>query len=142
MDRLCIMLGGRMAEAHFFGQITTGASDDLQKVYQLAHNIVTKFGMTSKLGYVAFRDEDYQKQVSDETQNEIDRQIRELIQTETERCRETIAKHAESVKSLSDNLLEKETLDLKDIIDILGERPFEPKENYKAYIDAKEIMTG
>lgn len=65
-----------------------------------------------------------------------------MIREQTDRCRETIAKHSDSVKSLSDNLLEKETLDLKDIIEILGERPFPPKENYKAYIDAKEIMTG
>ena len=53
MDTLCFILGGRSAEVVFFDKVTTGASDDLQKVYNLANNVVTKFGM-SDMGHIAF----------------------------------------------------------------------------------------
>lgn len=45
MDRICFILGGRCAEEHFFGKVTNGASDDLKKAYELAHNLVVKLGM-------------------------------------------------------------------------------------------------
>lgn len=86
LDRLCILLGGRCAEQQFFQTITTGASDDLQKVYSLAHNIVTKFGMADGLGYIAYKDEEYTKKVSDYTQDRIDAEITLIVKQQTERC--------------------------------------------------------
>lgn len=56
LDRICGILGGRVAEEQFFGKITTGASNDLEKAYQMAFNMVTKLGMSEKIGYVGFAD--------------------------------------------------------------------------------------
>jgi len=50
------LLGGRIAEEIFIGKITTGAQDDLQKIFQIAHSYVTKFGMSEKIGYIAYND--------------------------------------------------------------------------------------
>lgn len=54
LDRLCTILGGRVAEEIFFNRITTGAYDDLKKAYELAHTLVTKYGMSEKLGYIGY----------------------------------------------------------------------------------------
>jgi AFG3 family protein len=72
IDLICGLLGGRMAEEKFFGQITTGASDDLQKVRNIAHSMVTKFGM-SRLGLAAYPggEEEYIKPYSAQTENVI-----------------------------------------------------------------------
>lgn len=63
IDRICFIIAGRCAELHFFNEVTTGAYDDLQKAYDLAYNIVAKFGM-SELGYIAFPDSQYTKPYS------------------------------------------------------------------------------
>jgi len=54
LDRLCTILGGRCSEKFFFKRITTGAYDDLKKAYELAHNLVSKFGMSEKIGYIGY----------------------------------------------------------------------------------------
>ena len=56
IDQICFILGGRCAEEHFFGTCTNGPADDLQKAYQIAHNIVTKLGMNDRVGNIGFRD--------------------------------------------------------------------------------------
>jgi len=67
LDRLCTILGGRCAEEEFFGRITTGAYDDLKRAYELCHALVTKYGMSTKLGFVGYIENDYSKTYSDTT---------------------------------------------------------------------------
>lgn len=67
LDRLCTILGGRVAEEEFFNKITTGAYDDLKRAYELCHTLVTKYGMSEKLGYVGYVENEYNKTYSIET---------------------------------------------------------------------------
>ena len=137
LDRLVSVLGGRVAEEEFFGRVTTGAYDDLQKAYRIAHSMVTKLGMDQRLGYVSLEEGNYSiKPYSDKTNQEIDEQCREIISQATARCRELVIEHKEEIRKMSDKLIEKKTIDLKDITEVLGPRPFEPKENFKAYLEA------
>ncbi|CAK72120.1 unnamed protein product (macronuclear) [Paramecium tetraurelia] len=138
LDRICCILGGRVAEEIFFGQVTTGAYDDLKKAYDVAHSIVTKFGMNENIGYVGFQEGEFQKPYSDGTNKQIDDEIRKLIEEQTQRTRLLITEKKEFVNKLASTLLEKETLDLQKIIEVLGERPFPPKSNYKAYLEIKK----
>ncbi|CAK65107.1 unnamed protein product (macronuclear) [Paramecium tetraurelia] len=138
LDRICCILGGRVAEEIFFGQVTTGAYDDLKKAYDVAHSIVTKFGMNENIGYVGFQEGEFQKPYSDSTNKQIDDEIRKLIEEQTQRTRLLITEKKEFVNKLASTLLEKETLDLQKIIEVLGERPFAPKSNYKAYLEIKK----
>ncbi|CAD8210577.1 unnamed protein product [Paramecium octaurelia] len=138
LDRICCILGGRVAEEIFFGQVTTGAYDDLKKAYDVAHSIVTKFGMNENIGYVGFQEGEFQKPYSDSTNKQIDDEIRKLIEEQTQRTRLLITEKKEFVNKLASTLLEKETLDLQKIIEVLGERPFPPKSNYKAYLEIKK----
>jgi len=67
-DKICKILGGRVAEEVFFGQITTGAHDDLNKAYEMARNMVIKLGMSDRIGYVNYQEsEDFSKTYSSET---------------------------------------------------------------------------
>jgi AFG3 family protein len=67
IDKLCSILGGRCAEEVFFGRITTGAYDDLKKAYEMAYAMVTKYGMSEKIGYIGYVESDYNKTYSDQT---------------------------------------------------------------------------
>ena len=67
LDRICCILGGRCSEELFFGRMTTGAYDDLKKAYDIAHAMITKFGMSEKIGFIGFGDDEYYRKHSDET---------------------------------------------------------------------------
>lgn len=83
IDRLCSILGGRCAEQEFFGRITTGAYDDLKKAYEMAYAMVSKYGMSDKIGYVGYVEGDYNKSYSDATNKLIDDEIKALIDMAT-----------------------------------------------------------
>lgn len=65
IDQICFILGGRCAEEYFYGTCTNGAADDLEKAYQIAHNIVTKLGMSEKVGLIGFRNAEYLRPYSE-----------------------------------------------------------------------------
>lgn len=137
IDRLISVLGGRVAEEEFFGKVTTGAYDDLQKAYKIAHSMVAQLGMTSKLGFVNLENNQYGiKKYSEHTNYLIDLECQRIIEEATEKCRQVVKLHKDKIERMSELLLKKKTIDLKDITEVLGKRPFEPKENFKAYLDA------
>jgi AFG3 family protein len=72
LDRICFILGGRCAEEFFFNRITTGAYDDLRKAYDMAHALVTKLGMSQKVGFIGFKESEYSKTYSEATSKLID----------------------------------------------------------------------
>ena len=88
---MVMALGGRVAEEIFFGQITTGASDDIKKVTQVAQGIVTEFGMSSALGPLNYSNEEgSQKAYSDETGYLIDSEVRKVIDQSYKKCKEIL----------------------------------------------------
>lgn len=140
VDRVCCLLGGRCAEEVFFGKISTGAYDDLQKVTQTVYVMVSKLGMNERIGLRGFKIEDYVKNLSQETLKEIDEEVQIIVREATEKTIELIKKHRDLVEKMSESLLEKESLDLKAIIKILGERPFPLNSNFKEYLETKELL--
>jgi AFG3 family protein len=137
IDRICCILGGRCSEEFFNGKVTTGAYDDLKKAYDIARSMVMQFGMSEKIGFIGYSEDEYVKKHSEDTAKEIDREIKRIIDQCTERTRAVVKEHSAQIKALSDKLLEKETLDLRGIIEVLGDRPFAPKSNFKAYLEYK-----
>lgn len=137
LDQLVSILGGRVAEEEFFGRVTTGAYDDLQKAYRIAHSIVTKLGMTEEIGYISLEENQYGlKMYSDATNLKIDKECQRIISEATEKCRELVRLHRDKIQEMSDVLMVKKTIDLKVITNVLGERPFPLRENFKAYLEA------
>eukprot|EP00330_Aristerostoma_sp_ATCC50986_P010559 CAMPEP_0114588888 /NCGR_PEP_ID=MMETSP0125-20121206/11488_1 /TAXON_ID=485358 ORGANISM="Aristerostoma sp., Strain ATCC 50986" /NCGR_SAMPLE_ID=MMETSP0125 /ASSEMBLY_ACC=CAM_ASM_000245 /LENGTH=569 /DNA_ID=CAMNT_0001785529 /DNA_START=585 /DNA_END=2294 /DNA_ORIENTATION=- len=91
MDKICSILGGRCAEQHFNGRVTTGAYDDLRKAYDMASNIVTKFGMSQRVGLIGFEENEYMKTMSNYMQKEIDEEIHRIIAECTDRTQQMVA---------------------------------------------------
>ncbi len=128
---LAMLLGGRTAEEIVFGDPTTGATDDIERVTKLARQMVTKFGMSEKLGPQAFgraNDEVFVgKEVgqgnamSDVVADVIDDEVRDLISVAHREAYEILQHHRETLDALAAELLEHETLDEFQLREILGE---------------------
>ena len=134
-DQITTVLGGRIAEEEFFGKVTTGAYDDLQKAKRIANEMVVVCGMTKELGAVNIPTDRFGLPVtSKKTQETVDHLISQIIQECSEECRALIREHRQKIQNLSDELLIKNTLDLQDIHRILGNRPFEYKKEFQKYL--------
>ena len=140
LDRMCTALGGRCAEKIFFDRITTGAQDDLQKVTQMAYAQVTQFGMNDAVGQISFdqgsgRDMKLQKPYSEATAQLIDEEVRKIVNKAYERTYSMLVEKKELVEKLALRLLEQEHLERKDVIELLGERPYKDKTTYEEFVE-------
>ncbi|XP_078066835.1 mitochondrial inner membrane m-AAA protease component AFG3L2-like [Mustelus asterias] len=139
-DRMCMMLGGRVAEQIFFNRITTGAQDDLKKITQSAYAQIVQFGMSEKLGQVSFDlprqgETVVEKPYSEITAQIIDEEVRALIGAANQRTLVLLREKRSEVEKVAERLLEKEVLDKSDMIDLLGPRPFSEKSTYEEFVE-------
>ncbi|HKP01487.1 MAG TPA: ATP-dependent zinc metalloprotease FtsH, partial [Nitrospiraceae bacterium] len=128
-NTLAILMGGRVAEELIFKQVTTGAGNDLERATDLARKMVCEWGMSEKLGPLAFgRKEESMflgrsfatnRDVSDEMALEIDREIKRLVIENYERTKRVLTEQMTSLKALAQALLEKEVLDASEIDEII-----------------------
>jgi cell division protease FtsH len=121
-NRMAVLLGGRAAERLIFGELSTGAADDLAKATDIARNMVTRFGMDEKLGQVALDEPpqtflgaqppalDFNRAYSEETAREIDLAVRALIDRAFAKATEILQQRREALSAIARRLLEKETL--------------------------------
>jgi cell division protease FtsH len=129
-DKICALLGGRVSEEIIFGKISTGASNDLERISRLAYAMVTEYGMSEELGNISYHDpsEDggfaFQKRYSEHTAERIDEAVQAIIKRNHERTRSLLLEKKDKLVALSKSLLEKEILGSYDLIALLGERPF------------------
>jgi cell division protease FtsH len=127
LDEMCATLGGRAAEELFLGKISTGASNDLERVTKQAYAMVVYFGMSEKLPNLNYYDSTGQdwgftKPYSEETAKLIDNEIQRIINEQYKRAKRILAEHAEGHNSLADVLLEREVIYSEDVERIFGKR--------------------
>lgn len=125
LNRMAVMLGGRVAERLMCNDITSGAANDLKQATQLARRMVCQLGMSEKLGPVTFRQGEEHpflgreltepKDFSEQTAREIDEEIRRLVQEMEKRATDTLEHHQDMLEKLAAALLEHETLDDQDV---------------------------
>ena len=141
LDRICGLYGGRIAEELIYGEkgVTTGASNDIERATELAHNMVTKWGLSEKLGPVKYGDENDEpflgrsagtsKQgISDETASEIDKEVKEILGNCYKAAKEVLENNIDALHKMSQALMDYETLDVDQIDDIMaGGEPRAPK---------------
>jgi cell division protease FtsH len=131
LDKLCVMLGGRMAEVIIFGEVSTGAQNDLQRAAGIARSMVTEYGMTEKFGPLTFEKErrplfldmglpNGPKAYSEDTAREIDQEVKKLIDTSYQKVKEMLTQNQDRLRTLAKVLLEKETLEGEEIRKVLG----------------------
>ncbi|CAA9247442.1 MAG: Cell division protein FtsH [uncultured Acidimicrobiales bacterium] len=132
-DELAMLLGGRTAEELIFSDPTTGAQNDIEKATKIARAMVTEYGMSDLLGPQQLgdkqgevflgRDYGHQANYSDEVAGRIDGEIRHLIDTAHDRARSILALHRETLEALATALVERETLDTPELMEIIGHLP-------------------
>lgn len=131
LDKLCVMLGGRVAEEIIFNEVSTGAQNDLQRATDIARSMVTEYGMSERFGPLTFEKErrplfldvgipSGPKEYSEETARQIDEEVKRFIEDSYRRVKEMLAANQDKLRSLAAVLLEKETLEGEEIRKILG----------------------
>ncbi|MBQ7740608.1 MAG: ATP-dependent zinc metalloprotease FtsH [Eubacterium sp.] len=120
LDNLIVLFGGRVAEALKLGDISTGASNDLQRATDICRDMVVKYGMTDNLGPVVYnsgndevflgRDYNRVNNYSDDTAAKIDNEVERLMREGYEKCEGILKEHIDKLELISDKLLEKEKL--------------------------------
>jgi cell division protease FtsH len=135
-DKIAGMLGGNAAERLVFGDTTTGASNDIEKATGLARRMVTEFGMSDKLGPLAFgkreemiflgREIGEQRNYSDDVARQIDEEVRSIMEQAYARAQDVLTQHRDKLDRLAETLVEKETLDAQEFEALFSDLP--PKE--------------
>ncbi len=148
LDGIVMAMGGRAAESIIFGIITTGASGDIEQATQTARNMVMKYGMSDKLGYVAFgsgqqevfigRDLTQSRNYSEAIAAQIDEEIRRIIDESYEKCVKLLNDNLDRLDSVANTLLEKEKLDNKEFLDAFYCREGEKEEKNTANLPIEE----
>jgi cell division protease FtsH len=134
LDRLSVLLGGRVAEEIIFGDISTGAQNDLQRASDIARSMVAEYGMSEKLGLVTYTREKRalfleggmaspSREYSDETARAIDGEVSRLMKEAHDRVRKILSDKREQLELLTQTLLTKETVLGEEVKAILGMKP-------------------
>jgi len=130
MDRLAVLLGGRVAEDIVFKDVTTGAQNDLERATKIARQMVTEYGMSNTIGPITLgrkehqiflgRDISEQRDYSEEIANKIDKEVKNIIESAYTRAKDILTKNKRKLKKIARNLIERETLEGKDLDDLLN----------------------
>ncbi len=149
-SKISSAFGGRVAEQIIFGNdgITTGASSDIEHATDLARNMVTKWGLSDKLGPLTYSEDDGEvflgrqvtqhKQVSDETAHTIDEEIRRLIDVNYKRAKEILETNLDKLHMMADALVKYETIDETQIKDIMSGKPPKPPADWDDSVGAPQ----
>ena len=133
-SQLCSLYGGRVAEELIFGvdKVTTGASNDIERATKMARNMATKWGLSDELGPVTYGDEEDEvflgrsvtqhKSVSNETARKIDEVVRTILDRAYARSKQLLTDNLDKLHTMADTLLQYETIDAKQIDDIMAGR--------------------
>jgi cell division protease FtsH len=132
-DQLAILLAGRVAERIVFGEISSGASNDLERATEIAHNMVTRLGMSAKLGSLTYGKQQQlaflgvasqeERNFSEETARLIDSEVKALIDAAETRAAELISARRAALDSLVETLIEKEVVDANELKRIIEAHP-------------------
>ena len=134
LDRLAVLLGGRAAEQLTYGEVSTGAQNDLQRAADIARRMVKEYGMSERLGAVAFEPERRPiflpggdglgggRAYSEETAREIDVEVKRIVDETETRVKDLLTKRDRDLKAIAQRLLEKEVLEGEELRQLLGNR--------------------
>ena len=134
-DEITSLLAGRAAEEVVFGQISTGALNDLERATKMAFSLVAYYGMSPKIGNVSYYDStgqsdwNFTKPFSEETNEAIDSEVKRLVEEAYQRAKEIITASRDKLDQLAQLLFEREVIFREDVEKIYGERPWNDEKN-------------
>ena len=137
-DRIKVALGGRVAEEVVLGEISTGASSDIQQATQIIRSMIMQYGMSESIGPIAYGEENHQvflgrdfnrdRNYSEEVAGEIDREVRRYIEEAYEACRVIITENRDKLDLIAHELLERETLSASELEELMTKGAISDKE--------------
>lgn len=136
MDRMAMSLGGRVSEELHFETVTSGASDDFNKVTKMATMMVTQWGMSPKVGMINRDDSSenrFTKPYAESTAETIDAEVRRIVDEAYKQCKDMLVAKAKEVELVAEELLSKEVLSRDDMVRLLGKRPFADNQHFEKY---------
>jgi cell division protease FtsH len=148
-SHIATLFGGRIAEVMINGEggVTTGASNDIERATDVARNMVTKWGLSERLGPLTYSEDDGEvflgrsvtqhKQVSDDTAHLIDEEVRKIIDANYERARQILEENVEKLHVMAKALMKYETIDIEQVRDIMEGREPRPPADWDDSIDPK-----
>lgn len=139
-DRICVLMGGYIAEELTFDDTSTGASNDIQVATNIARRMVTEWGMSSRIGTISYSTNDQavflgreissSKHYSEDTASTIDEEVKRIVQEQLDRGRTMIRENANNLKKIAEALLARESMGGPELYEILGlENPFRRNDN-------------
>ncbi len=136
LDRICIAFGGRAAEELIFGDMNTGATSDISSATNIARRMVCEWGMSERLGPLAYgrrddavflgRELGHQRDYSETTASMIDNEVKAIVEEQLNRARELLSKHRAVLEQVAEALLKEETLDSEQVDAIFRGEPYTP----------------
>ena len=132
-----MLFGGRIAEEMHGGidAVTTGASDDIKRATEIARNMVTKWGLSEKMGPLHYGEEDPQmmgspKNYSPATSQIIDEEVREIMDTTYEKAKKILEDNRDILEAMKDALMDYETIDSEQVDDLMARRKVRPPRDW------------
>jgi len=148
MDRMAMTLAGRVSEEIHFDTVTSGASDDFNKVTRTATAMVTKWGMSEKIGYIYYPDSSESQEAqltkpfSEQTAQAIDAEVKRIVDEAYKQCKTLLTEKKKEVGLVAEELLSKEVLSRDDLVRILGPRPWEERGEFSKYFGGGPMPGG
>ena len=152
LDKICIMLGGRMAEEMIFSHQTTGAASDIKQATSLVRKLICDYGMTEELGPISYGEKDEQiflgreisrhRDYSDKTAEAIDSLMRKIIEEQLQRSRDILSAHKDQLEWLAQALLEHELLDREEIMKVINGDTLQTAKKSRTYIRQTSAVTA
>ena len=152
LSQLSILFGGRIAEDIFVGRISTGASNDFERATQMAREMVTRYGMSDKMGVMVYAENEGEvflgrsvtrsQNISEKTQQDIDAEIRRILDEQYQIAYKILDENRDKMETMCKALMEWETIDRDQVLEIMaGKQPSPPKDyshNLRENADAAE----
>jgi AFG3 family protein len=145
MDRMAMTLAGRVSEELHFDTVTSGASDDFNKVTRMATAMVTKWGMSKKVGYLYYEDDPAQqlhKPFSEQTARSIDEEVRRIVDEAYKQCKDLLVEKKKEIGIVAEELLRKEVLSRDDMVRLLGARKWNSSQEFEKYFGGRGDREG
>ncbi len=141
LDEIAVLLAGHLVEKQIFGEVTTGATSDLRRATALARSLITDYGMSYDLGPRTFGEKEdliflgreihEQRDYSEKIAEKIDQEINRFMAEATDKVKKILKEERSKLEAVAAALLEKETLEKNQFIEIVGDRPVDNKNNQK-----------
>ncbi|HEX7605003.1 MAG TPA: ATP-dependent zinc metalloprotease FtsH, partial [Polyangiaceae bacterium] len=152
LDRIGMALAGRIAEELALGEMTTGAADDFRQATRLARSMVTEWGMSDKMGPLAYleREESFlpfmpgprRGEYSEKTACQIDEEVHSIVSKQYARVKELVQAHMDQLGAMAQALLERETLDAEEIIAVMDGQPLPERKRIEIPRYAEKARKG